>query len=190
MKGKKIAVRVITIVVIIILLTSVPIPFLPFSLTPMEFLRYWLVYNFDIDIFQLPQIVPLQKPEIDIKGKIAFSFITFAEEGKIYIGGVENKKIYLLAKDLRIYNDMGRGDLAWSPNGQIIFTGPIKLEQAGNNIYVLNMRGEIRRLTKLEGIEAQTLSFSPDGKKFYLPERKSRNLAQVMGELASPTFIL
>jgi len=163
MKGKKIAVGVIIIVVIIVLLTSVPLPFLPVPLTPMEFLRYWLVYNFDIDIYN---IVPTQKPEIDTKGKIAFSFITFAEEGKIYIGDVENKNIYLLAKDLRIFWQWERGDLAWSPDGQeIIFTGPFKLEQAGNNIYVLTMRGEIRRLTKLEGIRADTLSFSPDGKK-------------------------
>jgi len=129
----------------------------------MEFLRYWLIYNFDIDIYN---IVPPQKPEIDTKGKIAFSFITAFEEGKIYIGDVVNKTVYayLLAKDPRIYH-MEKGDLAWSPDGQIIFTGPFKLEQVGNNIYVLNMRGEIRRLIKLEGIRADTLSFSPDGKK-------------------------
>jgi len=160
---KKIAVGVITIVVIIILLTSVPIPFLPVPLTPIEFLRYWLVYNFDIDIYN---IVPTQKPEIDTKGKIAFSLIIVGEEGKIYIGDVENKNIYLLVKDLRIFGESERGDLAWSPDGQeIIFTGPLKLEQAGNNIYVVSMRGEVRRLTKLEGIRADTLSFSPDGKK-------------------------
>jgi len=86
---------------------------------------------------------------------------------------------------------MERGDLAWSPDGQeIIFTGPFKIEQAGNNIYAVNMRGEIRRLIKLEGIRADTLSFSPNGKKILFTGKKIEKFGRGYGEIGKPDIYI
>jgi len=159
MKGrKKIAVGIIAVGIIIALLMPFPIPGTPAPMSILEYLRNYLLLFYDIE---LPRISLSPEPEIIPKEKIAFAVIPDYDYGSIYIADANGKNITLFIKDIRI-----RGDLSWSPDGQnIAFIGIFKMQDNGNNIYVVNMQGKITQLTKIKEKSFQTLCWSPDGKK-------------------------
>jgi len=155
-RKKKIAIGIITVGIIIILLDSVNIPWLPVPMSPLEYLRNYLLLFYDIE---LPRVSLSPGPEIIPKGKIAFAVIPDYDYGSIYIAEADGENITLFIKDIRI-----RGDIAWSPDGKkIAFVGSGRIPP-DSRFYLVDMQGKIRTLAYLSLMHVDNLEWAPDGR--------------------------
>jgi Tol biopolymer transport system component len=160
-KIKKIAILVIGLSIAAYIFTSVPILIFPVRMTLLDRLRWYLFTNYNIE---LPEFQVIPTPEINLKGKIAFTNFPVYEKGEIYIADPEKKNITLFVKDWRIVEYPGN-DLSWSPDGKIVFIGPLVESKLGNTIYQIDIigKGKITQLICFEGEFIDSLSVSPDG---------------------------
>jgi hypothetical protein len=87
-KIKKIVIRVIGLLILVYIFTSIPIPIFPGRATILDLLRWYLFTNYNIELPEF-QVTPL--PEINLRGKIAFTNFPVYEKGEIYITDPEKK---------------------------------------------------------------------------------------------------
>jgi len=161
-KIKKIVIWVIGLLIVVYIFTSIPIPIFPGRATILDLLRWYLFTNYNIELPEF-QVTPL--PEINLRGKIAFTNFPVYEKGEIYITDPEKKNITLFVKDWRIVEYPGN-DLSWSPDGKILFLGPLVESKLGNTIYQIDIKGrsKITQLICFEKKFIDSFSVSPDGR--------------------------